>query len=1143
MFANSSGTRASRWLAVHRGMHGPTPVERGALRRRPSILLSLLLLASPAEAHLSMIRQGLDSAASLDPGDRHGSALAAGDFNGDGFDDLAVGAPHEAVRVGGIDRTDAGAVVVSYACASTGALSGFGLCKEDAQVFTSTDLGVNSQDDAQFGFALASGYFNADSYADLAIGAPYEAVGMDVRAGRVYVLYGGPSGLSAAGNVKLNQSHAGGSVEPEDEFGRALAAGNFNGDTSPALDDLVVGAPGEDGDAGAVFYFPAAPGGITTVGARWFKQSTLGNTNEAGSRFGSSLAAGNLYGPADGSAVYDDLAAGAPWRTVSGLPGAGVVYLILGGATGLTSSEWRKYSAADAYQGAAQYTFFGAALAAGRFSDNDHESLAIGEPERDMPGGTSAGRVVLAEGTAAGLDFDGFTIDVLSQGAGTVIESNDYFGWSLAAGNFDGDEDDYDDLAVGSPGERNDEDESDAGLVQVFLGSVFGLNNLGASSFTQRDLNDDETAGDQLGYAVVFGRFDDSGNANLAVGAPGQDDDEDSRAETPLEGDAGCVFIVAPWRQVEGLLNRNTVVLDCQGRPVFSQRPHDKVYTASTAKVMTVLLACERAQADPTILDVPYDVPHWVGWEIGGSSANLYEGERWKLDGLMQACMAVSGNDAAYAIADLVAYGGEADDFMVCAFVDDMNARATLIGMTPRTHFSNPAGFDDPRDDCDDHYSTAHDMALLGREAMQNTMFRDIAGTSEFEIDVDWSLLLPGLIVDRTYEFSFIAGLKSRIVGATGIKPGGTGGAGRTRLVSADQLSGRVVVSMYAIPYDPPPSTDDLYTSYAALLDLGFARCNPATTVVLNPPPAKPPIVRLDDVPTAQNVGRSGSAAFEDGAPASFIAEVHRQAGTGQARLRLEVTHVSEAVLDPGAIVHLGIEPFESHQGFRISNTGPAQALLQVVKSQPPAPTTYVVPAGASVLVQPYAGPRVTSFYIDVRNIGTSSVMIEMEALACGYQVVLGAPSGGAQFSSLFSLGAPARPLGVSVFSFGRDTSAGSTVRLIVRSPDTVVTGVPDPGSDGLPALEVLPPWPNPFSDITRLAFALRREGRVEAAIYDVRGRRVWHADGDALAPGRGSFEWNGARENGDRLGSGVYFYEIRLDGRRTTGGKVVLRR
>ena len=72
---------------------------------------------------------------------------------------------------------------------------------------------------------------------------------------------------------------------------------------------------------------------------------------------------------------------------------------------------------------------------------------------------------------------------------------------------------------------------------------------------------------------------------------------------------------------------------------------------------------------------------------------------------------------------------------------------------------------------------------------------------------------------------------------------------------------------------------------------------------------------------------------------------------------------------------------------------------------------------------------------------------------------------------------------------------------------------------------------------------ALRRKGRVEASIYDVRGRCVRRFDHQMPTPGLWSLEWNGAGEQGDRLGSGVYFYEIKLDGQRVTRGKVVLAR
>jgi len=73
-------------------------------------LLLAVALPSPALAHLSLIRQGADSRGSIEAGDEHGRAVAVGDFNRDGFDDVAMGAPGEDVNA----TTNAGSVVVSF---------------------------------------------------------------------------------------------------------------------------------------------------------------------------------------------------------------------------------------------------------------------------------------------------------------------------------------------------------------------------------------------------------------------------------------------------------------------------------------------------------------------------------------------------------------------------------------------------------------------------------------------------------------------------------------------------------------------------------------------------------------------------------------------------------------------------------------------------------------------------------------------------------------------------------------------------------------------------------------------------------------------------------------------------------------------
>ena len=159
-------------------------------------------------------------------------AAAAGslqaDFNHDGFADLAVGAPFE--DVGTIP--DGGAVNVLYG--SAGKLAGVG-----SQLFTQDSPGVGSSAEPgdSFGFTLAAGDFNHDTFDDLAVGASNEGVGTIPAAGAVNVLYGSAGKLSGVGSQLFTQDSpgVGSSAEPGDLFGEALAAsGPQSATASPA---------------------------------------------------------------------------------------------------------------------------------------------------------------------------------------------------------------------------------------------------------------------------------------------------------------------------------------------------------------------------------------------------------------------------------------------------------------------------------------------------------------------------------------------------------------------------------------------------------------------------------------------------------------------------------------------------------------------------------------------------------------------------------------------------------------------------------------------------------------------------------------------------------------------------------------------
>ncbi|MFF5205964.1 FG-GAP repeat protein [Streptosporangium sp. NPDC000396] len=180
--------------------------------------------------------------------DQFGAVLAAGDFNGDGRAEIAVGAPADSFP----ERNGQGSVTV------------LDLRRRKATLLTQDSPGIAGLGEPWdfFGAALATGDFNADGRADLAIGVPGEGLtdnqrAMDYGDGTVDVVYGSPSGLRTAASEAWSQRSLKGEPRYFDRFGAALAAGDLNGDGD---DELVVGVPGEN----AVQVLPGTrSGGLT----------------------------------------------------------------------------------------------------------------------------------------------------------------------------------------------------------------------------------------------------------------------------------------------------------------------------------------------------------------------------------------------------------------------------------------------------------------------------------------------------------------------------------------------------------------------------------------------------------------------------------------------------------------------------------------------------------------------------------------------------------------------------------------------------------------------------------------------------------------------------------------------------------------
>ncbi|MCO7126753.1 D-alanyl-D-alanine carboxypeptidase [Sporolactobacillus shoreicorticis] len=156
---------------------------------------------------------------------------------------------------------------------------------------------------------------------------------------------------------------------------------------------------------------------------------------------------------------------------------------------------------------------------------------------------------------------------------------------------------------------------------------------------------------------------------------------------------------------------QSAVLMDqSSGRVLFKHNSNEKLPIASITKVMTAILAIESGKINQTFT-VSQEALH-----TEGSSIYLKAGERMKLEDMVYGLMLRSGNDASRAIAEAV--GGSESGFVLL-----MNEKARVLGMT-NTHFTNPNGLENP-----DHYSTAYDMALLMRYAMENAQFRKVVAT------------------------------------------------------------------------------------------------------------------------------------------------------------------------------------------------------------------------------------------------------------------------------------------------------------------------------------------------------------------------------------------------------------------------------
>lgn len=174
-----------------------------------------------------------------------------------------------------------------------------------------------------------------------------------------------------------------------------------------------------------------------------------------------------------------------------------------------------------------------------------------------------------------------------------------------------------------------------------------------------------------------------------------------------------------PTRQPDLVANAAIVMDASTGQILYEKNAHDKKYPASITKIMTAMLAIE-AGVDFNETITMTENAIW-GVERDSTLIGLDVGEKVTIGDLMYATMVKSANECAYAIAEYV--GGDVDNFAKM-----MNDKAAELGCE-NTHFVTPNGLHD-----DNHYTTAYDMALITKKALEYDQFREIAETLSYTV-------------------------------------------------------------------------------------------------------------------------------------------------------------------------------------------------------------------------------------------------------------------------------------------------------------------------------------------------------------------------------------------------------------------------
>jgi hypothetical protein len=426
-----------------------------------------------------------------------GSAVAAaGDVNGDGFDDMLVGA---GVYDNG-PRSDAGSAYLVL-----------GSVAPAASRLSKATLFAGEADSDYAGYAVSgAGDVNGDSFDDMLVGASFNDDGPGNNAGAAYLLLGSAAPASASLSTAIQYTGQAAS----DYAGDATSgAGDVNDD---GYADMLVGASGNFGpgdDAGAAYLLlgSAAPASASLSAAIQYSGSA------AGDGAGNSVSGA---GDADGDG-HDDMLIGAPYNDDGPGSSAGAAYLLFGSSTPAST----RLSLETPYTGEAGSDAAGSSVSgAGDVNGDGYDDMLVGAPAND-DGGSSAGAAYLLLGSTTPASA---SLSTATQYTGEV--GGDRAGEAVS-GAGDVNHDGYDDMVIGASYHAHGG--SSAGAAYLLLGSAAPA----TASLSTTIKYTGEADGDRAGCAVAgSGDMNADGYDDLIVGALFNDDGPKT--------DAGAAYLI-----------------------------------------------------------------------------------------------------------------------------------------------------------------------------------------------------------------------------------------------------------------------------------------------------------------------------------------------------------------------------------------------------------------------------------------------------------------------------------------------------------------------------------------------------------------------------------------------------------------------